>query len=188
MDSPPITNLPDFVSENSEAEDVIKVFNHLFEIKSCLLLPKSAVVTEYVPDANYHGNRDCRPPGDELEDLPKVQRVNYGELFDEENGRILVNQEPLVGQKIGNLFGHSVIISLQKRLPERMRRYCDWIASDFQMILGKRLIYGTSASLLEDLLAIYSAGFFSYGWTGSYPDDVRLLVFPGVDGSRRLPA
>jgi hypothetical protein len=167
------------VSGNADAEEVIRIFDHLFEREVPLMLPANTVITDYVPDADYRGTRDGRPAGADLGNLPESQRWNYGELFDDENGRILYSQVPLVGEEIARLFGLPAVETLQIRLPDRMRRYSDWIVSDFDMILGKRLQCGKTASLLEDLLAAYRAGFFPYGWTGSYPNDVKLLVFSG---------
>ena len=65
-------------------------------------------------------------------------------------------------------------------LPASMQKYAAWIREQLIIILLKRLVHGGAESLIEDVFKIYTAGYFPYGWSGSFPDGIILLVFDGT--------
>ena len=179
-----IPNLPQVLRENEMTREVLDVFDHLFEVVDESLLPARAKIMPYTNDAEMVNLRNNTPPWEDT-GLPGKD-FNYGELFDGERGKFLNLETKLCG-KILDAIGSEVSAAFEKFLPVRMRSYTSWILSDLTDILQKRLISGRQPSLFEDLFRVYRAGYFSYGWTGEWPDDVHFLVFPSWEEDPAIP-
>jgi len=173
------SELPPILLQKPETLEVINTFEHLYQRIDSSLLPSRAKIMPYTDEAESVNLRDNVPPWEETGRPPKKD-FNYGEIFDRERGQFL-KLDAKVYSDVVSAIGRVVFAAFEKSLPIRMRSYTDWILSDLTDILRKRLLSGRQPSLFEDLFQIYRAGYFSYGWTGEYPDDVHFLVFPARD-------
>lgn len=182
-----ISNLPSLLLEKQVTREVLDVFDHLFEVVDASLLPERAVIKPYTNDAEGSNLRDNTPPWEET-GLSDDENLTYFEVFVEEIAEINAAMSATTQDPITSALSPNVAEQLSTVLPKRMYSYSYWIVDDLNSILKKRLLHGRSPSLLEDLFQIYRAGFFSFGWTGHYPDDVKLLVFPSWEVDPAIPA
>jgi hypothetical protein len=155
--------------------DVLDTFSALFSNPpDTARLPARVVVTDPVDDAEQSYFRDLIKPWEEVED-PRGART-YGELFDPEKSTLYRVVPIGVRSEVLSAISREEI---EGSLTKQMKPWSDWIATDLMMILTKRIAFGDRPALIEDLFLTYRAGFFAYGWTGGYPDDIRLLAFTG---------
>lgn len=185
----------DFLLRNPQASEVVQVFESLFSEARLSLLPWRALVMPYTDKARYSDFKDNarqRGLGDGLRRKKTVlagdQGRTYGDVFLEEisqiNDKLPGREQELVVDAVPPEVAGSALASL----PPRMWCYANWIRADFILLLKKRLALGPNEGLLEDLFRTYAAGYFSFGWSGTFPHDVRLLVFPGCEADEGKPA
>jgi len=181
-----IPNLPQMLRENELTREVLDVFDHLFEKVDATLLPERAVIKPYTDDTEGSNLRDNTPPWEET-GLPDDENLTYFEIFGSEIAAINIALNSGIRSQIASALSPDVSDRLSAVLPTRMYNFCYWIVGELISILEKRLVHGRSPSLLEDLFQVYRAGFFSFGWTGHYPDDVKFMVFPSWEEDPALP-
>ncbi len=182
-----ISSLPQVLRENETTREVLDVFDHLFEVVDESLLPKRAAIKPYTDDTEGSNLRDNTPPWEET-GLPEDENLTYFEIFGSEIAGINAGLSSSIQSQTVSALSPDIADRLSAVLPTRMYNFCYWIVDDLISILKKRLLHGRSPSLLEDLFQVYRAGFFSFGWTGHYPDDVKFLVFPSWEEDPAIPA
>lgn len=171
---------PPMLLANPETSEVIETFNRLYYVTDPAKLPSRAVLMPYTDDAHYVDLKGGIPQWADVEILPG-QNQTYGEIFMEEVWSINDRVNTVTQAEIVDGVPPIAVEAAADCLPERMWIYAPWIFSDFVLILEKRLAFGKASSLIEDLFSTYAAGYFSFGWSGSFPDDVRFLVFAGSE-------
>jgi|GEM_PF-4484178 len=164
-----------------ETLEVLETFEHLYQRIDSRLLPPRAKIMPYTDDAEMVYLKDNTASWKET-GLPPQKDFTYSEIFDSERSR-LKKLLPLSDRRAITdlIYREDITAHIEQIVPDRLRSYSDWIASDLGDILAKRAATGRTTSFLEDLFQVYRAGYFSYGWTGEYPDNVHFLVFPARD-------
>ena len=178
----PKSKLPAVLLDRAEETlEVLETFEHLYQRIDGGLLPPRAKIMPYTDEAEMVYLKDNTAPWKET-GLPPEKDFTYSEIFDSERSRLKkllpLNDRRAITELI---YREEITAHIEQIVPARLRSYSDWIGTDLGDILTKRTAAGRTASLLEDLFQVYRAGYFSYGWTGQYPDDVHFLVFPARD-------
>jgi hypothetical protein len=172
------SKFPEITVGGPEVREVLEVFKDLYRRPDPLALPSRAIVRPYTADAEYTNFRNNTPQCEEVE----TDDMTYGEIFLDEDRAIQAQLPSAVLYPITEaVYTNETLEYFDRLIPERISGYVPWIVSDLVLLLKKRLAFGRAPSLLEDLFQIYRAGYFSFGWSGVYPDDVRFLVFPATD-------
>lgn len=174
----PESELPPVLVGKPEAIEVLKTFEDLYKLVDRTLLPPRARVMPYTDDAEMVNLRDNTPQCEDTRLAPEGD-FSYSEIFDSERSKYKRMLDLSDRRPITAFISRSEIIGhIERIVPARIRSYSDWIDSDLGDILTKRAAVGRAPSLLEDLFQVYRDGYFSYGWTGEYPDEMHFLVFP----------
>lgn len=162
-----------------EVDEVLRVFERLYQDSDSRTLPSRAIIRPYTADAEFSNFRENTPQWEEVDG--ETDR-SYGEIFSEDIMAVNAQLSAAVRHPIVDAICTPDMTKYYHRLvPPRMSIYAPWIVDDFVTLLQKRLAFGRAPSLLEDLFLVYRAGYFSFGWTGLYPNDVKFLVFPGTN-------
>ena len=83
---------------------------------------------------------------------------------------------------IGRIFGgDEALITIGRRLPVKDYPEAGWILGNLYYCALNRCAFGVCDSLHETLFQVYLSGGWPVGWTGRFPDAVRLLaLYPNL--------
>jgi hypothetical protein len=170
--------LPDELRGRPEIEEVLDVFGALFASTRHHSLPPYVEIRRFIPDACFDFAQGHVPAWEFPDDTPSGTIYLYREIYENELAEIQL-PSALGSALVSALYSPTTVQEIESIIPRRMRGYSEWICNDLTIIAEKRAACGLRPSLIEDMFHCYRAGFFPYGWDGTYPSAVRLLVFAG---------
>lgn len=125
--------------------------------------------------------RDGDQTGCDLTPMSSLASMTYGDIQAHAASKFILH--PRVRAAKSELYEwfygeRRIEASIYRRLPRKYAGYATWIVSDMYMTALSRIAFGINEdALFEKIYSIYRDGGWPCGWSGRYPDSVKLIAF-----------